>query len=328
MAERGARDKKPVIIIAVVLMVIVIGAVFIAYEDNQTVTHAAASQEDPTSPAAEEQISSTPPYQDTSDSSPNDQQDASKVNFPRLKEFNSKIQNKPVDTATLDSEINQILNNNKDIEIGVSIKFLNTGQVHNYGSSDPFTAASVTKVLTAVDYYKQVELGNKSLDTIMSNGQTAEHNIEQMIVVSDNDAWHILNENLTYQQLQDYAHSIGLASYSYDGNTIAARDVTKLLADMYQRKLISEANTVQLLSYMERANYRDLVIPAVPETNTVYHKAGEYDGNLHDATIITDTADTIILTIFTHSLGSYSKSHVASIMQQITTPTLATFHLN
>lgn len=280
------------------------------------------------SAAAGQQISGSALYQNTTDSSAHDAQDESKVNFPRLKEFISKIQGRPIDTASLDSQINQIINDNQDIRFGVAINYLNTGQAHHYGVTSAMTAASVTKVLTAVDYYKQVELGYRSLNTVMSNGQTAQANLEHMIVASDNNAWHVLNEALTYQQLQTYAEGIGLNSYYYADNTINVGDTTKLLADMYQRKLINETNTEQLLSYMERANYRDLVIPAVPASDTVYHKAGEYGGYLHDATIITNGTNTVVLTIFTQSTHSYDAARVAQLMQQITAPALTTFHLD
>lgn len=152
--------------------------------------------------------------------------------------------------------------------------------------------------------------------------------MEQMIVVSDNDAWHYLNDDLGYSQLQAYAESIGLSSYYYGDNVISAADEAKLLADMYGRKLINEEHTQLLLSYMERANYRDLVIPVVPEYDTVYHKAGEYAGNLHDATIITNSDQTVVLTIYTYSTYSYSKSRIAGLMQDIATPVLETFQLN
>lgn len=263
-----------------------------------------------------------------SDTSQQDSLSKDKVNGERLKKLVQTYQNKPVDTTALDQQINAIISANSEIVFSVSIQDLGTGSVHNYGSPEAMTAASVTKVLTAIDYMKQVELGNKSLDTIMVDGNTAEYDIEQMIVVSDNDAWHVLNNSLTYTQMQSYAESIGLHSYYYGDNIISASDVTAMLANLYQRKLINETHTQLLLSYMERANYRDLIIPAVPAHDTVYHKAGELYGNLHDATIITNGSQTIVLTIFTESLYSYSKSAVASLMQQITTPTLETFRLN
>ncbi len=305
-----------VIIVLVVIAALIIAAVYNSRASNKPV---------PQQSNVNKHNSSA--YEPT-DSNVKDSLLASKINAARLKKFVQQSEGKAADTASLDSQINAVINANKDIIFGISIKFLNTGQVLNYGNAGAMTAASVTKVLTAVDYYKQVELGHKSLNTVMANGQTAQANIEQMIVVSDNNAWHLLNDSLTYAQMGEYAKSIGLNSYNYVDNTISASDTTKLLADMYERKLINETNAQTLLSYMERANYRDLIIPAVPETDTVYHKAGEYLVNLNDAAIITDSKLALVLSIYTESTGSYSKSRVATLMQQITTPTLETFHLN
>jgi len=257
-----------------------------------------------------------------------DQLTADKVNLVRLRARISARHDQPVDTTQLDSQINAIISQNPDITFGVSITDVNSGATYHYGNSAPMTAASVTKVLTATDYLKEVDLGHKSLDTIMVDGHTAQYDMEQMIVVSDNDAWHVLNDALGYPQMQSYAHSIGLSSYAYSNNVISAKDTALLLHDLYTRKLITEDHTQLLLSYMARANYRDLIIPAVPETDTVYHKAGEYAGSLNDAAIITNDSRAIVISIFTKSNKSYSKSRVASLMQDITTPALVTFQLN
>ena len=264
------------------------------------------------------------------ESSQQDSLDESAVNRERLRQRITleTQQQATVDTTKLTEQINAIIAQNHDIIFGISIKDISTGQTYDYGNVGPMTAASVTKVLTAVDYLKQVELGNRRLDQVMSNGYTAQQNIEQMIVVSDNLAWEILNNNLTYGQMQQYAESIGLESYYYADNTISSNDTTLLFADLYERKLINESNTQLLLSYMERANYRDLIIPAVPAHDTVYHKAGEYLINLNDATIITDGNTTVALTIYTESTGYYDKARVANLMQQIAIPVLETFQLH
>jgi beta-lactamase class A len=262
------------------------------------------------------------------DSTEQDSLSPERVNFARLKAFVHANQNAPIDTTGLDKQINDIIATNSDIVISVAIKDLNTGATHNYGNQDAMTAASVTKVLTAVDYLKEVELGHKSLDTVLNDGNTAKYDIEQMIVVSDNNAWHALNDSLTYTQMQAYAQSVGLSTYYYVDNTINTADITKLLSDLYQRHLINETNTQLLLSYMERANFRDLIIPAVPEHDSVYHKAGWLYSYLNDATIITNTDRAIVLTIFSDSITNYDKTRIAAIMQSITTPTLVTFKLN
>jgi beta-lactamase class A len=256
-----------------------------------------------------------------------DQLDEGSVNRDRLRHRGVVSDTASVDTAGLDASVNAVISQNPDIVFGISIIDLSIGSVHDYGNNGPMTAASVTKVLTAVDYLKQVELGNKSLSITMSNGLTAQDNIEQMIVVSDNDAWRLLNDYLGYSQMQEYAHSIGLTSYSYSDNTISSAHTAKLLGDLYTNKLIDASHTELLLSYMARANYRDLIIPAVPPHDTVYHKAGEYLATLNDAAIITNGSRSIVLSIYTESNSGYDKPRVAALMQQITAPALQTFGL-
>ncbi len=309
MAEQKAWYKKPGFWVGLLFLLATV--LFASYDQANAETDYSTTQ------------NYTPTDSALQDSLPQEQ-----VNTERLKKITDSRQSQLVDDTQLASQINAIISANMDVIFGVSIQDLKTGTTYSYGSSEAFTAASVTKVLTAVDYLKEVELGHKSLDDIMPDGTTAQYSMEQMIVVSDNDAWHYLNDDLGYSQLQAYAESIGLSSYYYGDNVIASLDVTKLLNGLYLRQYINEEHTQLLLSYMERANYRDLVIPAVPETDTVYHKAGEYAGNLHDATIITNSDHTIVLTIMTYSTYSYSKSRIASIMQQITTPVLQTFQLD
>jgi len=318
------RTSRIGIAVGILLLLVLLGLVAENRHQQQT---KAASQ---TAAAQKQTTTKARPYILANDETQQkDELSAEKVNTARLRtRIEARQQAQPVDTAELDSQINAILSQNQDIKFGVSIIDVSTGATHDYGNTAPMTAASVTKVLTATDYLKQVELGKKSLSTVMVDGHTAQYDMEQMIVVSDNNAWHVLNEDLGYQQMQDYAHSIGLDSYAYSDNTISSNDTTQLLHDLYTRKLINETNAELLLSYMERANYRDLIIPAVPEYDTVYHKAGEYLVNLNDAAIITNSEKAIVISIFTESLNGYSKSRVSKLMQQITTPVLATFGLN
>ncbi len=309
----------------VVWVLIVVGVLALGY-------YAQKSQSQKNKSAAAEQAGTTSQHYKfelaANESSKEDQLGTDAVNLERLRQRFLKADTAKVNTAQLDAEINSIIDHNPYIIFGISIKDLGTGISYDYGNKTAMTAASVTKVLTAVDYLKQVELGKRSLSTTMSNGYSAQYNIEQMIVVSNNDAWHILNENLGYTQMQDYAHSIGLTSYDYTNNTISSSHTAKLLSDLYQRKLINESNAQLLLSYMERANYRDLIIPAVPDHDTVYHKAGEYLVNLNDAAIITNGSDTVVLSIFTESTTTYDKTLVSSLIQDITAPVITTFHLD
>lgn len=235
---------------------------------------------------------------------------------------------KTISLAAMNSAVNGVISKNSDIDFEVAVTDLNNGSQLSFGQSGPMTAASVSKVMTATDFLSQVELGNESLGETLEDGNTAGYDLQQMIVVSDDTSWDSLNDELGYTQLQSYANNIGLSSYDYETNTLSAQDTATLFSELYQGKLLNHSDTQLLLGYMQQANYRNLIIPAVPSSDTVYHKVGEYDDNVNDAAIITNGKQTIVLVIFTNGNGIYDWSDRATMIQSITTPILEYFNLD
>ncbi len=235
----------------------------------------------------------------------------------------------PVATAQFNNEINTIIKNNSSVDFGISVKDLSTGSQLNYGDTSSMTSASVSKILTATDFLDQVEQGNESLGETLEDGNTASYDLQQMITVSDDNAWESLNDDLGYSQIQSYANNqLGLSSYDADQNTLSSSDTANLLAQLYQGKLLNQSDTQLLLSYMETANYRTFIIPAVPSSDTVYHKVGEYGNEINDAAIITNGKQTIVLSIYTNSDNSVSNDQIANLMQEITKDSLSYYQLN
>jgi beta-lactamase class A len=234
-----------------------------------------------------------------------------------------------VATAQFNNEINTIIKNNSSVDFGISVKDLSTGSQLNYGDTSSMTSASVSKILTATDFLDQVEQGNESLGETLEDGNTASYDLQQMITVSDDNAWESLNDDLGYSQIQSYANNqLGLSSYDADQNTLSSSDTANLLAQLYQGKLLNQSDTQLLLSYMETANYRTFIIPAVPSSDTVYHKVGEYGNEINDAAIITNGKQTIVLSIYTNSDNSVSNDQIANLMQEITKDSLSYYQLN
>lgn len=190
------------------------------------------------------------------------------------------------------------------------------------------TAASVSKILTAADFLQEVEKGQQTLSETLDDGNTASYDIQQMIVVSDDDSWEELNEQLTYPQMQSYADSIGVNSYQWQNNTLSAYDTANMLTKLWERKLLNATNTNLILGYMKQANYRQYIVPAVPTYDTIYHKIGLDDDDVNDAAIITNGKTTISLVIFTDGNGIYDWTNRATLMQQITKDFLAYYGLN
>lgn len=230
--------------------------------------------------------------------------------------------------STMDNTINSVIQSNSGVSFEVAVTDLNTGNQLNFGQTVPMAAASVEKLVTASYFLSQVEKGQESMSETLEDGNTASYDLQQMIVVSNDSAWESLNDQLGYNYLQEYANNLGLTSFDSTQNTLSASDTATLLDLLYHGKLLNSSNTKLLLSYMKQANYRDLIIPAVPSYDTIYHKVGEYNDNVNDASIITNGSQSIALVIFTNGNGLYNWTNRAVMMQQITKAVLAHYQLN
>lgn len=228
----------------------------------------------------------------------------------------------------MEAAVNKVIQANSNITFEVAVTDMNTGGQLNFGGSSPMTAASVSKILTATDFLKEAEQGDQSMAETLDDGNTASYDLQQLIVVSSDSAWTALDNKLTAVQLQNYAQSLGVTSFNYQNNTLSARDTANLMTLLYQGKLLNSSDTELLLSYLAQANYRIYILPAIPSSDTVYHKIGLYNDNVNDATIITNGKQTISLVIFTNGNGAYNWPNRALMMQAITKPILSYYQLN
>jgi beta-lactamase class A len=227
--------------------------------------------------------------------------------------------------SSMGSAITSVINQNSNIDMSVSLIDLNTNQSEHYGDTQAFTAASTTKVITAADFLNEVQNGQQTL-TETINGNSAEYEIQQMIVISDDNAWEALNNALGYPQLQSYANSIGLSSFQSVPNTVTSDDMAHIMAKLYDNQLLNSTNTQLLLSYLKEANYREYIVPAIPAGDTIYHKIGLYGDFVNDEAIVTNGAGkAFVIVIFTNGNGAYDWPARATLMQQITKDALATY---
>jgi beta-lactamase class A len=197
----------------------------------------------------------------------------------------------PALTATL---------NSSDVSASVSVIDIASGKQYNAGLEVPFRGASTTKVLTAVAYMHRVEQGTATLSTQI-NGASAQTMLQSMLQQSNNAAWSAFNDYLGKPNLEAYAHSIGLSSFSVSDNTITAEDDAQLLAQLYGHHLISAEHSRLLMSFMQDTDNERLIPAALPAEATVYHKYGYLEGELHDSAIITYQGHTFVVVIFTNN---------------------------
>ena len=230
--------------------------------------------------------------------------------------------------TALASNINATIGANTGINVAVDIINLNTDQTQQYGINNTFEAASTAKLITAADYLHCVEQGSARLDEAIDGG-TAQHALQQMIVVSDDTAWQALNDYLGHDDLQTYAASLGLTNYNPADNTLTANDIALLLEKLYKGQLLDRADTSMLLGYMAHANYQGYIGAVVPSDAKFYHKAGVLADRIHDAAIIDDGKHPLVLVIFTKNEDDENAASPTQtdIIQRIATATFDTYSI-
>lgn len=238
---------------------------------------------------------------------------------------------KPI-TSTTWNELNQKLtsqiNENPDIDIGVALIDLNADTKADYGVQQAFTAASTTKVLTAMAFLHEVELSQQTLSETI-NDMSAGDQLKNMINQSNNDSWAALNTRIGYSTLASYARSIGIQSFNVNGNTITAADEALLLQKLYNGNLLTSTHRSLLLSYMQNTNNEIMIPQVLPTGATIYHKYGLLDGHLHDAAIIEYKDRPIVLVIYTKG-SDVDQANVynnrVALIRQLATTVITTFY--
>lgn len=226
---------------------------------------------------------------------------------------------------TMGQSINSIIEQNSGIDMSVNIIDLSNNESFHYGTNDTFQAASTAKIITAEYFLHEVEEGQQSL-TETVNGNTAQYELQQMIVVSDDNAWAALNNLLGYNNLQNYADKqFGISDYQAYNNSLSSKDIALALQQLWQGTVLNKSNTQLLLGYLKIANYREYIVPAIPADDTIYHKIGLYQDYVNDAAIITHNNQSYVLVIFTNGKGAYDWPARATSMQNITKATLKAF---
>lgn len=205
-------------------------------------------------------------------------------------------------STELVDDIDEVIAQYSGLTISVSVTDIDNDYEYDAGESDTlFKGASTIKVLTAVYYMHQVEAGQTSLDTTIS-GVSAESLLQTMLQDSNNVSWAALINYLGSDNIEAYADSIGLDSFTGGNyNTITTADYVKLLAQLQDASLITAAHRDVLYSFMQSTD-NELLIPSVLSSNmTVYHKWGTLWGNLHDVAIIDYQGHAYAIAIYTNS---------------------------
>ncbi|WP_426998204.1 serine hydrolase [Pseudarthrobacter sp. N5] len=200
--------------------------------------------------------------------------------------------------GNLQTAIDRVISDNAGYRIGVALVDTTDNAVHEYGSAEPFVAASTAKVLAAIAYLHKVESGQASLADPMDDYNSG-YELQEMIQDSDNNAWASVLDAIGPEELQAYsAQTLGI-DYSMDENVLTAADMARTLAGLFEGRLVDAENTSLLLSYMRDTNFESLIPAAVPAGIQVFHKYGMLGGELHDAAILNKDGKSFVLVLYT-----------------------------
>ncbi len=216
-------------------------------------------------------------------------------------------------------KLSEIIDSRSDLRASVSVIDLASDQKINVGSKEEYTAASTTKLLSVVAYLNLVETGEASMDKPIG-GQKPIDLFQRMLNQSDNSAWAVVDNYITYPRLEHYAHEIGIPSYDRRYNTITAEEATNFLQKMYKGQLVYVKNINQILPFMQNTDTDDLIPPALPSGAVVHHKAGYLYGNMHDIALVEYKDRVFAMSIFTNNkIGNLSdRASRVSFIQKLT----------
>lgn len=218
--------------------------------------------------------------------------------------------------ASLEDRIQSVLDENDDYRIGIALADVSGDAARTFGNQDAFSAASTAKIITAAAYYHLVEAGGAALDEPLGDYDAA-FQLESMVNRSNNDSWLLLMDAVGYPQLADYAASIGVA-YDPEENLLTPADMALVLKQLYAGDLLNPDHTAQLLGYMQETNNEEL-IPAGSQTGVeVFHKYGEFAGELHDAAVLSYRSSSFVLVIYTENPGGTEEPGQADLIRELT----------
>ena len=155
--------------------------------------------------------------------------------------------------------------------VGIAALDLSSGDMVSVRGDEPFPMASMVKVAIAAQYLAQVELGRRSLDT-MIGGLPARRHLEAMIIKSNNPS-----TDAILRDLGGPAKVQQWLSHNQVSGVRVDRSIARLLADRRDlRDRRDSATPKAMVSLLQRIDSGTLLKPTQPDLPP------RPDGALHD----------------------------------------------
>ena len=202
----------------------------------------------------------------------------------------------------------------------------------NIKPTNKIITASTFKIYVAYAMLHAIEQGKYTLKSTLSDGNSVQTDLNNMILNSDNDASRTLGFALDWQRINSLLKSQSLTGTdlnNYDSDSTmpdgdkysTAQDFVTFLTKLHAGTLLNAAHTQLLLNLMEKQSYRERIPAGVPSSITVADKPGwltsadgENENIQNDAAIVYGPKSTYILVITT--TGSSTRP-LTNLSQQI-----------
>ncbi|WP_234005515.1 serine hydrolase [Arthrobacter sp. PGP41] len=217
---------------------------------------------------------------------------------------------------SLQDRIDSLLADKAGYRIGVALADVSGDAALTFGDQEAFNAASTAKIITAAAYYRLVEKGEARLDDPLGDYDAA-FQLEAMVNQSNNDSWLLLMDAVGYPELTAYSASIGV-TYDPEENLLTPAAMASVLKQLYAGDLLNPENTAELLGYMQETNNEDLIPAGSQAGIEVFHKYGEFDGQLHDAAILNYRGSSFALVIYTENAEGLEAAGQADAIRELT----------
>jgi cell division protein YceG involved in septum cleavage/N-acetylmuramoyl-L-alanine amidase len=205
--------------------------------------------------------------------------------------------------------------------VGVVVKNLATGEAGYLNAGDHFTMASLYKLVVLAAAYDRLNRGLLSFDErltidaalatdplgmqrLLGPNPTVSNALEQMIVVSSNDAGVALFDRLGRESVEEFAHQIGMSdTWLIPDRLISTpRDVASLLEQMATGRLVTTQASTAMMNTLFREEINDRLPKYLPSGTPVAHKTGDLDYSAHDAGIVFTSRGPIVIVVMTEVL--------------------------
>jgi beta-lactamase class A len=199
-----------------------------------------------------------------------------------------------------------------DARVGIAARNLTTGEQVNIRSAELFPSASVNKLAIMVEAFRQFSTGKLVRTSSIS------HDLERMILLSDNDAANRLLDKLGEKEINAGMVSLGLPSTQMRNyfslsrgprdpgfNQTTPSDTALLLTLIATDRAVNPASSQEMRALLHRAHDATKLVGGLPPGTKVAHKSGWYAGVANDAGIVYPNGrGAYILAVF--SEGSFS----------------------